>query len=43
MMWRFKDKKDRNCCLVPEITGMAQEIWNTDWSKVKKTYNIFYV
>lgn len=43
MMWKFKDKSDRPVCLVPEITGMAQEMWNTEWSKTMKTYNIFYV
>lgn len=43
MMWRFKDKSDRNVCLVPEITGMAQEQWNNNWSKTKSNYNIFYV
>jgi histidyl-tRNA synthetase len=43
MMWRFKDKKDRSVCLVPEITGMAQEMWRNEWSKQRKTYDIFYV
>lgn len=43
MMWRFNDKGGRNVCLVPEITGMAQEMWNTEWSKTKTEYPIFYV
>lgn len=43
MMWRFKDKKDRSVCLVPEITGMAQEQWRTVWSKTRTEYNLFYV
>lgn len=43
MMWRFSDKGNRQICLVPEITGMAQEMWNTEWSKTMTNYNIFYV
>lgn len=43
MMWRFPDKKGRDVCLVPEITGMAQNMWNTKWSKERSEYNIFYV
>lgn len=42
MMWRFADKGNRNVCLVPEITGMAQEMWS-EWSKTKNAYDIFYV
>lgn len=43
MMWKFADKKNRKVCLVPEITGMAQEMWVTDWSKTKTEYPIFYI
>src|SRR5947209_13721929 len=43
MMWRFKDKGDRNVCLVPEITGLVQEMWRNEWSKTRKTMNLFYV
>lgn len=43
MMWRFKDKGNRSVCLVPEITGMAQEKWRDEWSKTRSFYNIFYV
>jgi histidyl-tRNA synthetase len=25
-IWRFPDRKARECCLVPEITGTAQQI-----------------
>lgn len=32
-MWTFLDKKGRNCCLVPEITGIAQQLWRDEWSK----------
>lgn len=43
MMWRFSDKGNRDVCLVPEITGMLQEMWRTDWSKKMATRNVFYV
>lgn len=43
MMWKFKDKGDRDICLVPEITAMAQEMWNLEWSKTCKSKKIFYV
>lgn len=43
MMWRFKDKGDRDVCLIPEVTGIFQETWRDDWSKRFSTRNIFYV
>lgn len=43
MMWRFKDKGDRNVCLIPEVTGLLQETWRDTWSKQYKSRNIFYV
>lgn len=30
-MWRFQDRKGRECCLVPEITALAQETWRERW------------
>jgi histidyl-tRNA synthetase len=43
-MYSFKDKGDRNICLIPEITGLLQEEWNKSWSNiVKKPYRIFYI
>lgn len=43
-MWKFKDKGDRDVCLIPEATGIIQEMWNNHWSKNKpKPYRIFYV
>ena len=43
-MWTFKDKGGRECCLIPEVTGLIQELWNKNWSKEKpKPYKIFYV
>jgi histidyl-tRNA synthetase len=43
MMWTFKDKGDRNVCLIPEVTGIFQELWRNEWSKQCKARNIFYV
>jgi histidyl-tRNA synthetase len=43
-MWRFRDKGDRDVCLVPEMTGMIQELWNDGWSKsMPKPTKLFYV
>jgi histidyl-tRNA synthetase len=42
-MWTFKDKGDRDVCLIPEVTGLIQEQWNEKWSKEKSYKNIFYV
>lgn len=43
-MWTFRDKGDRNCCLIPEATGIIQEMWRNDWSKSQpRPMKIFYV
>jgi histidyl-tRNA synthetase len=43
-MWTFQDKAGRDCCLVPEITGIAQELWRTEWNKqFSGPLPIFYV
>ena len=42
-MWAFKDKGQRDVCLIPEVTGLVQELWRGDWSKRSKTRKIFYV
>jgi histidyl-tRNA synthetase len=42
-MWTFPDKKGRPCCLVPEVTGMVQELWRNEWSKeTSGPYKLFY-
>ena len=42
-MWMFKDRGNRDVCLVPEITGIVQELWNDGWYRTKKKpYKIFY-
>lgn len=43
MMWEFQDKGGRDCCLIPEVTGLIQEQWREEWSKTRNTWNIFYV
>lgn len=42
-MWAFNDKGNRPVCLIPEVTGLIQEVWRNEWSKDKKPYRIFYV
>lgn len=42
-MWAFQDKGGRDVCLIPEVTGLVQELWRDDWSKQAKTRRIFYV
>lgn len=42
-MWTFNDKGERECCLIPEITGIIQEIYNESWEKtLAKPIKIFY-
>ena len=43
-MWTFQDKCGRNCCLVPEITGIIQQEWRDGWVKsMPKPTKLFYV
>lgn len=43
-MWSFKDKGDRPCCLIPEATGVIQELWKDGYfTKQKAPIKIFYV
>lgn len=39
MMWTFRDKGDRDVCLVPEITGIFQEQFREN----PEPRNVFYV
>lgn len=32
-MYAFDDKKGRPICLVPEITGLIQDVWKSDWQR----------
>lgn len=42
-MWTFKDKGERDCCLIPEVTGIFQELWRESWGKTQSRKKIFYV
>lgn len=44
-MWAFKDKGERDVCLIPEVTGLVQELWRDKWRAERrgKPYRIFYV
>lgn len=42
-MWTFRDRGDRNCCLIPEVTGIIQELWRNEWSKGMRSASVFYV
>jgi histidyl-tRNA synthetase len=43
-MYTFKDKGDRDICLIPEVTAVVQRMYNDEWEKnMKKPVRIFYV
>lgn len=43
-MWRFKDKGERNVCLIPEVTGIIQELYREQWeNSLPKPIKLFYV
>ena len=43
-MWTFKDKGDRDVCLIPEATCVIQELYRADWEKSRpKPMRLFYV
>jgi histidyl-tRNA synthetase len=43
-MYAFKDKAERDICLIPECTALIQKMWNDEWSKqVKQPLKIFYI
>jgi histidyl-tRNA synthetase len=43
MMWTFDDRGGRRVCLVPEATGMIQELWNEGWNRAwPKPTKLFY-
>ena len=43
-MWRFKDKGERDVCLIPEVTGIIQELYRDQWEKsLPKPIRLFYV
>lgn len=42
-MWAFQDKGGRDVCLIPEATGLVQELWRDQWSKTRKSMKLFYI
>lgn len=43
-MYTFKDKGDRDVCLIPEVTAIIQEQWKAGWIKEKKKpYRVSYL
>lgn len=43
-MYTFKDKGNRDICLIPEVTAIIQEQYKTHWSKsMPKPVKVFYV
>lgn len=43
-MWTFKDKGDRDVCLIPEVTGIIQEMYRAHWEReLPKPIKLFYV
>ena len=43
LMWTFDDRGGRRVCLVPEVTGMVQEMWNAGWDRtMRKPAKLFY-
>lgn len=43
-MWKFKDRGDRDVCLIPEATGIIQELYNDHWSKsLPKPIKVYYL
>lgn len=43
LMWEFEDRKGREVCLIPEVTGIIQEMWRDKWSKEMKEKKVFYI
>lgn len=42
-MWTFVNKGGKKCCLIPEVTGIIQELYEKQWSKVlTKPVKVFY-
>lgn len=44
-MWQFKDQSNRDCCLIPEVTGILQEQFRGRWffEYKKKPKRVFYI
>lgn len=43
-MYAFNDKKGRPVCLVPEVTGLIQDVWRDSWAAASRgPCRVFYV
>ena len=43
-VWAFQDKKGRNVCLLPEATGVIQELYREQWERtLPKPIRLFYI
>lgn len=43
-MWCFKDRKGRDVCLIPEATGIIQELYRDEWERsLPKPIRLFYI
>jgi histidyl-tRNA synthetase len=43
-MWTFQDRGGRDVCLIPEVTGVVQELYRQSWEKsLPKPVRLFYV
>lgn len=44
MMWTFRDKGERDVCLIPEVTGIIQQLYKEAWEKsLPKPIRLFYI
>ena len=43
-MWSFKDKGNRDVCLIPEVTWLIQELYRERWqNELPKPVKLFYI
>lgn len=44
-MWTFKNKENKDCCLIPEVTGVLQKKFRENWffDYKKKPLKLFYI
>jgi histidyl-tRNA synthetase len=42
-LYSFKDKGDRDICLIPEVTAVAREYYMNDCQHLKKPVRIYYI
>lgn len=44
-MWIFKEQSGKDCCLIPEVTGVLQEEFRNKWfyEYKKKPLKLFYI